>query len=50
MVGDVLDGRELVIVREEGRSAQRGEATNLGGPFGAGIGVGDGIDHGPGSG
>ena len=33
MVGDVLDGRQLVVVRQQRRAAQVGEAAHLGGPF-----------------
>ena len=33
MVGDVLDGRELVVVRQQRRAAQIGQAAHLGGPF-----------------
>ena len=33
MVGDVLDGGQLVVVRQQSRAAQLGEAAYLGGPF-----------------
>jgi hypothetical protein len=32
MVRDILDGRKLVIVRQDGGVAQRGQPTNLGRP------------------
>ena len=32
MVGDVLDGRQLVVVREQRGAAQVGQAAHLGGP------------------
>ena len=33
VVGDVLDGRQLVVVRQQRRAAQLGEAAHLGGPL-----------------
>ena len=33
VVGDVLDGRQLVVVRQQRRAAQVGQAPHLGGPF-----------------
>ena len=33
VVGDVLDGRQLVVVRQQRRAAQVGESPHLGGPL-----------------
>ena len=33
VVGDVLDGRQLVVVRQQRRAAQIGQAPHLGGPL-----------------
>jgi hypothetical protein len=33
VVGDVLDGRQLIVVRQERGAALGSQAANLGGPF-----------------
>ncbi len=33
MVGDVLDGRQLIVVRQQRGAAQVGQSADLGGPF-----------------
>ena len=33
VVGDVLDGGQLVVVRQQRRAAQLGQPAHLGGPF-----------------
>ena len=40
MIGNVLDGRDLIVVREHGRVALLGQPPHLGGPLGVGLDTG----------